>query len=548
MVKHSDRMTLVAASLHPPKGSEAFEELQRRIDATNNDPKVQHALKKSWAVARSTLCAQMENGAGRDGDEILRYFMLDACNRFWTLGAWDSLPASFNVTADFLRYSPSKNFFRILEEVDHEFSLGDFLDFATSPKSHVDLSSVSEHIPENKIYHFTNVSPLEETTVGDTRTQRFVAASCSLVRHADEVSICLIAAQPIGAAGDVVRRMGSGNVRITPGKERIHEDVGSVPIEAVPLRGDRSWWKLVVLARMDLERSAFQVRYVLRDCGRSFDIITDDPGIWLDSRGEVIFSDWEKRAMAGSEDLKEYGALFELAQYCVLLPQFFQESAMRVRPRNVKTEFGVKIASLKFKKQVSSAQPESRISFRTIFEMNAETGVAPSLVATPSALRIERTGFWKTLAPGKEGVDKHGNSVMGKTWVSKELTWIEREPASDGLTIDRESSVSGPDPGQIYVMRSAAHPEDVFKIGLTRSGAIHRAEQLSTSTGVPDKFLVVQCWNVGDCVRAESKIHERLDAYRLTSHREFFKAPYSTIREIVERILGEESGSKAVGG
>jgi T5orf172 domain len=536
-VKHSDRMFKLADGLHPPKGSAAFAELQEHMEATKNNPTIQAALKKNWAVARASVLAQIGNGAGREGDEILRYFMVDACNRFWSMGVWDTLPASFNVTSDFMEHLPARNFFRILPEVDHEFCLSDFLDFVTSGHAADDLMEAISVLPEGQIQHFTNISPLEETTTGDRRSQQFVLASCSMIRHEEELSTCVVLGQSISAAEKVIEGLSRGKTRMYPGKEKLREVESESRIEAVELRADRRWWKVLLLTRFDLRRRAFQVRYVLRDCGNSFDVISDDPSIWLDAKGNPIEKDWENLLRNNTEKLRDYGPAFELSHYAAFLPQYFNDRSASVRPVNVRTEFGANLASFKYQRKVAAAQPETRMSFKTILRMASGGGHLPNSTVAPATLRIERSGYWKTLRPDQVGVDRDGNSIEGKTWVSKELTWVEAEKSSDEFHIERQSSVVGDDPGSIYVMRSAAHPEDVFKIGLTRREVEHRADELGASTGAADKFLIVQRWSVGNCTAAEALIHEELDSYRLTSHREFFKARYEVIREVVERIV-----------
>jgi T5orf172 domain len=540
-VKHLDRMTELFGSLHPPKGTKAFDELQKHIESTKGNPKIQAAIKKSWSLARSTVVAQMHNGAGRDADETLRYFMADACNRFWTLGVWDSLPASFNVMSDFMEYIPTSNFFRLRQEVDHEFSLASFLDFATSPGATGSPIDVVDLLAEGRVYHFTNIAPLEEMSAGDGRTQRFVLASCSMIRHEDELSYCMVLGQPMHAGIEVAANHANDKIRMRPGKTPLLRAWDGVEAAAEALRGDKQWWKLLLLTRFDLRRSMFQVRYVLRDCGPSFDLLSDDPGIWFDSRENPIVDDWEIRLKANVKKLKQYDPAFELAYYCAFLPKYFTERAACVRPVAVTTQFGQKQPSLKFTRAVASAEPESRVSFRTILRMSAQDVIGPDLTVTPSALRIERSGYWKSLRPDQVGLDRHGNSIAGKTWVSKELTWVELENEGGDLHIQRSAPASGNDPGSIYVMRCAAHPEDVFKIGLTRRNVEERADELGSSTSSLDKFLVVQSWYVGDCVRVESLIHERLHIYRLTSQREFFKVPYSVIRQVVDEIVSRAS-------
>ncbi|MFK2342485.1 GIY-YIG nuclease family protein [Bacteroides fragilis] len=48
----------------------------------------------------------------------------------------------------------------------------------------------------------------------------------------------------------------------------------------------------------------------------------------------------------------------------------------------------------------------------------------------------------------------------------------------------------------------------MFKVGLTRRDCETRAKELSSATGVPDKYLIVEEFATADCVLAEKLIHE----------------------------------------
>lgn len=538
-MKHAERMARIAMTLMPPKGSPAYAAFADYFDKVKDDPRHKRALKRSWAAANATVLAQLTNGAGREGDQVLRYFLSDICNRVWSLGPWDSLPSSFNVTSDFTRYIPKINAYELLDEVDHEFTLADFLDFVTDPRRAAEPSAVYRLIPSGKIYHFTNVAPLDETTAGDSGTQRFVIASLALVRHETELSVCMVAGQPVEAASGLAIFGDPEKLLIPEGKERLKEIAIKEQREPVLLRGEARWWKIVLLMRMNLPTRTSEVRYVLRDCGDVFDLITDDPSILLDSKGQPISEDWEEILRKGGEKLREFGPLFELAQYAALLPSYFNERNTQVRPRTVRTEFGQKQSSTKFRRQVAASRPNARISYRTLFEMHPSSVINPNFMIAPAALRIERSGYWKALRADQTGVDRSGNSIQGRTWVGKELTWIENAAPTQDLRIEMGEQPHGRDPGYIYVLRNASHPGDVFKIGLTRRSVEQRADELSASTGVPDRFLIVQRWNVTDCERAETLIHEHLAAYRLVGRREFFKVPYERLREAVEHVLSQ---------
>lgn len=148
---------------------------------------------------------------------------------------------------------------------------------------------------------------------------------------------------------------------------------------------------------------------------------------------------------------------------------------------------------------------------------------------------------------GKRGVDKNNNPILGRTWVTNTLTWIE----SDGDTLDiiagesrSHCDFSGiPNSGFIYVMRSASDKKDIYKIGLTRRTTEQRALEISRSSGVPTEYLVVEDWSVVDCVLAEGQIHQELAEYRINNRREFFRAPYKVIRKCVEKVVDEINAS-----
>lgn len=84
-------------------------------------------------------------------------------------------------------------------------------------------------------------------------------------------------------------------------------------------------------------------------------------------------------------------------------------------------------------------------------------------------------------------------------------------------------------PGYVYVMRSPATAEGLYKIGLTRSddkdtqALERRAREVSTATGAPGVYSVVARHHFPDCRRAERWVHELLSEYR--TYGEFFWLP-----------------------
>lgn len=129
----------------------------------------------------------------------------------------------------------------------------------------------------------------------------------------------------------------------------------------------------------------------------------------------------------------------------------------------------------------------------------------------------------------------------------KSVTWIDYGAESGFIEVRSDHNCStrlgdSHDPGYIYVMRSAAHGKDIFKIGFTRGNPEIRSDKLSRTTGAPDKFLVAQEWKVDDCKTAERLIHEQLDAYRINPRREFFRIPYKQLVAVIEAIVSKPGG------
>ena len=74
----------------------------------------------------------------------------------------------------------------------------------------------------------------------------------------------------------------------------------------------------------------------------------------------------------------------------------------------------------------------------------------------------------------------------------------------------------------IYVLENASMP-GLVKIGRTERSVSERVNELSSHTGVPTGFTVVNEYAVANSVEAERIIHERLSDYRVAENREFFK-------------------------
>jgi hypothetical protein len=75
--------------------------------------------------------------------------------------------------------------------------------------------------------------------------------------------------------------------------------------------------------------------------------------------------------------------------------------------------------------------------------------------------------------------------------------------------------------------------DEVYKVGWTSGTAAERARELSSATGVPSSFVVVEAWTHIDPEALEKSIHAMLSPYRVNDARESFQANYSTIKQVI---------------
>ena len=75
--------------------------------------------------------------------------------------------------------------------------------------------------------------------------------------------------------------------------------------------------------------------------------------------------------------------------------------------------------------------------------------------------------------------------------------------------------------GYVYILMNPAF-QNLIKIGRTTKSPHERADELS-STGTPEKFIVVHSVFVSDCIFLEQKLHDIFSKNRYNKNREFFE-------------------------
>lgn len=504
-----------------------------------NNPKYKADLKKIWKKTKAIIKAQCENGVGFITDETIRYFFVEYNKRNFEHGL-NSMPSSFNVMEAFLEHRPELAMFRIRDEKDHLFSVAEFFDFITTPDQKNDINDIVHYMEENVIYSYLSYDDLENFTISSSQKDEYAIAGISIVRHGTEVNMILIAGKRADIAAETESLQSIEKMKARFERQNLRPDP-SLKIEAVRLQEDKNFWKHLVLTRFDLADATQDVRYVMPDCGNSFLIVTDDINIFLDKTGSVP-TELEECSKKCFERIKDYNSLFDVCKSLLLLPIFFYTNSERIKDERHPTKLLANINKVGWITKKKLLGPKERIVIRPVTVLQKKQGPHPSLSSSgiESDIKIQNTGFWKMLPTNKLGKDKKGNPIHGRTWVQQTLSWIEEDASSTVITTRNKTDLdfnNAPNKGYIYVMRSASDRDNIFKIGLTQRTPEERSHEVSRGTGVPTRYLVVQDWEVLDCIVAEDLVHSELDNYRINNRREFFQAPYKLIREIIEKIV-----------
>lgn len=107
----------------------------------------------------------------------------------------------------------------------------------------------------------------------------------------------------------------------------------------------------------------------------------------------------------------------------------------------------------------------------------------------------------------------------------------------DDMSVHREVSKSMNLPidfrveGWVYVLSNEYMP-GIYKVGMTTVSPENRAKELSSATGVPDKFKIEAAFYSDSPGNDESYIHECLAKYRINEAREFFRCELDDITDV----------------
>lgn len=90
--------------------------------------------------------------------------------------------------------------------------------------------------------------------------------------------------------------------------------------------------------------------------------------------------------------------------------------------------------------------------------------------------------------------------------------------------------------GFVYILGNPVFP-GVFKVGMTECSPSLRCKELSSSTAVPEPFVLVAYYEFENARMVEQEIHSLLHNHRVSGNREFFDLPLYGIVEHVRSFI-----------
>ncbi len=506
-----------------------------------NNPQLWKKLKKQFDKGRKTVHVQLNNGLEEVNEKTLRYYLGEFADRFLKYGP-QSFPTSFNTLEPFFIYNRHTSIIQLhSEEESYGVSLVDFLDFVTEKDFELDKIDFYENIHENVIYHFTFTTGYDEINFSNNG-KTFIVGGLSLARRGNEVSILI-------QAGESFDKQEAENYFRENTREKIEQSLNpfkkalGMKLEnkdepgVVHFKERDDLWAHNIGILFDLQDSSIDIRFVARDENLNFTVLTDDFNAVFYSQESLSEEDFKEYYENQVKELNNYDAIFDFANYCLALPFYVFENEERIIDVTYETNLNTIIKSPFSKREFSSVSGKYKIFAKPLYYLESnEQAVIKSDELTDESFKVKKTGFWKRLNIDEEGFDKKGNKIVGKTWVERNDIYYSNPK---GITkIEQVDNFKDENSGYIYIMRQPVHEENIFKVGLTKRNTEQRKKELS-NTSSPDKFFIINSYPTKDCIEAEKQIHEKLEKYRLSSRREFFRCDLRIIMEACDEIVSK---------
>ncbi|WP_245910925.1 hypothetical protein [Nonlabens arenilitoris] len=320
MKEHIKRRIEYSKDAVPDESTEEFKKVKARHEQhMRENPALKKKLRDNLKKAVNTLELQDSNGVGLNMDFEIRHFLKEFNHRSWTYGH-RKMPIMFNVMEAFFDLDKTVNSWKLLEEEDYLISFYDFLDFYTSRDFEFNINFIKGNFEEDLIYNYNVGSEINEITFKTEEGSEFVIAGVSILRRGDEVTMLFLTGEIIDTEQKTKELVPLPKSRI-PGKENI-KPAEERKREAVRLNDNQNLWKVLIACRLDLETETLDARYVAKDEGNSFSILTDDITGFV-KNGEWTSKDFQEAFQNMLSEVEGYSSIFELAKAVLYLPYYF---------------------------------------------------------------------------------------------------------------------------------------------------------------------------------------------------------------------------------
>jgi len=519
-----------------PDNSFDFEKIKEK------NPELWKKLKQQFDTGRQIVLIQLKNGLERFNEQLLRSYLQEYSTRYLKYGP-KSFPTSFNVLEPFFIFNHHNSIIQLIEsEESYGISLIDFLDFVTKPDFKLEDIDLYENIPEKVIFHFSFTTGFDEINFSNTNGKTFIIGGLSLIRQSNEVSILMQAGETFDKleAEEYLSKHNRKSIEksITKFKKSIGLEIDyEGDTEVVHFQERDDMWQYSIAALFDLETRHIDIRHVARDENISYNIITDDFNAIFTRENSLHEDNLKEYIKNFLNSLSEYDAVFDFAKFCLALPYYVFENEEKLVDVTYNTTLNSIMKGPVSRRQYALVPNKFKIYAKPFYylESNSQT-IIESKELDDTSFKIEKSGYWKRLGIDEEGFDKKGRKIVGKTWVERNDIFYTNPK---GVTTANKVKVyNDKNAGYIYVMRQPSHEENIFKVGLTQRSPEERKKELSNTSSI-DNFFVINSFYTKDCIEAEKLIHKKLEKYRLTSRREFFRCDLRIILDTCESIIND---------
>ena len=437
------------------------------------------------------------------------------------------------------------------------FSFSDFFNYLTSSDSDGFALKSLLSLPESHIYHFTASGDILELSFTDARFREYVLSGFSLVRRGNSIHWFIVAGELLSEEQWRLRSLDSMSIdleNVSASKRaflsKLVEDRGGTSGTPLLLEGTETAVKTILAGEIDARTGRHVGRSIFVESENAYSVFCDDPEVLCTVSNSV---DKNKLMDDLIERLEEAAALFSIVEGLLQLPTYFGSRVTIGRdivgsksvPRGLKGRGGQGINS----------------KFSVVESVSVTVGSdAPTIrKITLPQYSIETEGHWRRLSYNESGKDREGNSILGKTWVNRSNPWRAMQGrdniiyVKDSLAVAKERvfelyrkveklkvlNETGTEQGMgnLYVLRCTLMKEEVYKVGWTSGNVEDRAKELSSATGVPLAFVVVESWSHIKAEALETEVHAILSPYRLNTQREFFQLEFRAMKRIIEQTI-----------